>query len=815
MSASTADWSSSPDFPDADAAQATATDCLHCGGALGKFHNPADGPFCCRGCKSVYELLHAEDLERYYDLKPGAVPPAPVLRPDSFAWFDRMIEELPATVRDEGPWRLSMDLQGVHCAACVWLLEELFRRETGGQSLRINPTLGTVDLVWDPAGGDLKQYLATVERFGYRLGPPSKSAPRRSRALLIRMAATIALALNVMMLSLSYYFGLAPRDGLLYDAFGWLGLALSTLAVIIGGSVFFRPALVGLRRRGAHLDLPISLGMALAWAGSTAAFLARGPEAAYFDTLTIFVALMLVGRWAREHLLERNRNTLLDHAGVEHITAKRQSADGLAAVPAVELVRGDELWIAPGDLVPVDGVLLRREAEVALDWITGESERTRYEPGQVVPAGAFNAADHGFVVTATEDFATSRLQELLRAPATGSEEEFRPLWWHRVSTIYVAAVLAAAALGLVIWLPRDAGAALQVAVAVLVITCPCALGLATPLAEELTHHLLRRRGVLLRTGDFLEKALHVRKLLLDKTGTLTFDELELTDRSREDLSALDGASRSVLRSMTARSNHPVSKAIHAELRAAEPLPATAVDDLAETAGQGLALTHDGHTWRLGRPTFAAAGLTGDAHDGATVFSRDGEPLVALRLEERLRPGAAEELRALADQGYELHLLSGDDPAKVRRMAERLALDADHARGGLDPEAKARRVRALDARDTMMVGDGLNDAPSFEAALCAATPAVDRPVLPGKADFYFFGDGLQALRWSLSAAHQLRRTTRTNLTVAVAYNTVALALALAHLVTPVVAAILMPLSSIGVVGWTAWRLSERRATWTSS
>ncbi len=809
MSASHADRSYSPDL-NPDAANATATVCVHCGGDLGAFHHAADGPFCCRGCKAVHELLHAEDLTRYYDLKQGSVPPSPTLRPDSFAWFDRLIEALPASTRDEGPWRLSLDLQGVHCAACVWLLEELFRREAGGLSLRINPTLGTVDVMWDPTRGDLKLYLAAVERFGYRLGPPSKSAPRRSRSLLIRMAATIALALNTMMLSLSFYFGLAPDDGLLYTVFGWLGLALSTVAVVIGGSVFFKPAWAGLRRRVAHLDLPISLGMVLAWAGSAAAFLTRGPEAAYFDTLTVFVALMLVGRWAREHLLERNRHALLDSSGAEHLTAKRQTAAGLVAVPALELDRGDELWIAPGDLVPVDGVLLRRDASVALDWITGESDRVRYQPGQVVPAGAFNAAEHGFAMTATEGFATSRLQQLLRAPASGASGEFRPLWWHRVSTVYVAAVLLAAALGLAIWLPRDVGQALHVAVAVLVITCPCALGLATPLAEELTHQLLRRRGVLLRTPDFLEKALHVRKLLLDKTGTLTFDELELQGESQRALDLLDAPSRSVLRSMTARSNHPVSKAVTRALVGADALPAASVDTLEELAGQGLTLPLAGATYRLGRPGFA-----GDGPDGATVFSRDGDVLATLRLEERLRPGVRAELESLRGEGYELHLLSGDSPAKVKAMAERLGLAAESARGGLDPEAKAARVRALDHHDTMMVGDGLNDAPSFAAALCAATPAVDRPVLPGKADFYFFGDGLQALRWSLSAAHGLRRVTRTNLILAVAYNLVALSLALAGLVTPVVAAILMPVSSVGVVALTAWRLSERRTSWTSS
>jgi Cu2+-exporting ATPase len=249
----------------------------------------------------------------------------------------------------------------------------------------------------------------------------------------------------------------------------------------------------------------------------------------------------------------------------------------------------------------------------------------------------------------------------------------------------------------------------------------------------------------------------------------------------------------------------VARALPAEPGEAGPAP-TAVDRLMETPGRGLTLDLDGVRWTLGRD---------DRTPGRTIFARDGVALASLDTEERLKPGVGDELARLRAAGYDVHLLSGDAPAKVAAMARRLGLPADHARGGLDPEAKAVCVRALDRRDTMMVGDGLNDAPSFAAALCAATPAVDRPVLPGKADFYFFGDGLAALRWSLQAARRLRQVVRTNLVLAVAYNLIALVLALAGLVTPVIAAILMPLSSIGVVGLTAWRLAERRQTWMSS
>jgi Cu2+-exporting ATPase len=235
-------------------------------------------------------------------------------------------------------------------------------------------------------------------------------------------------------------------------------------------------------------------------------------------------------------------------------------------------------------------------------------------------------------------------------------------------------------------------------------------------------------------------------------------------------------------------------------------------------GQGLAWEDAHGTWRLGRASFAlgARPAADDGGDTTTtvVFSRDGHEVARFELVEEFRSDAPHELGELRRLGYDLHLLSGDAPARVRAAARTLGIPPEHVRAGLDPEAKADRVRELDDADTLMVGDGLNDAPSFAASYCAATPAVDRPVLPGQADLYFLGDGIGAPRRALVAARRLRRVVRDNLILAVAYNAVAVSLCLAGLVTPVVAAVLMPLSSLGVVGLTAARLSTRRleAAW---
>ncbi len=808
-----------PITPSVDAARTT---CLHCDLPIPSDRQAKADPYCCEGCRTVYRLIHDEGLDRFYDLRRGSIAPPSTERPDSFAWLDGILGDDSAGERGAS-CRLTLDVQGVHCAACVWLLEELYRRAAGGVQIRINPTIGKADLVWDSDRGDLRDYLREAETFGYRFGPSRKGAPRRSRGLLARLGVCVAAAMNVMIFSLSYYFGLAPRDGTLYTFFGQLSIALATVSVVVGGWVFFKAAVIGIRRRLIHLDLPIALGIALAYAGSVYAYVSAGPEAAYFDTVTIFVALMLVGRYLQERVLERNRNTLLESGGIENLFAKRFEDGRLASVPVSAIALGDEIWLVPGDLAPIEGTLLGADAEISLDWITGESEVRALEPGDRVPAGAFNAGHTTVRMAAMEPFSRSRLNDLLRiappneattdAPNAAARGGEGRRWWSRVGSVYVGAVLTLALAGFLTWAGRDVTKAIEVTIAILVVTCPCALGLATPLANELVHIALRRRGVFLRSGTFFDRALSVKKVLFDKTGTLTMGRLALTPASCGALDALDADARRVLLNMTARSNHPASRCLSTALAdGTAPELDAGVDDVVERPGRGIKWARTDGVYRLGRPDFALDGALSASDE--TVFSLDGRQIASFAFREEIKGDAAEEVRRLADDGQDVYQLSGDVPAKVLAAARELGIPADRSHGGLSPEEKAEYVRRLDAGDTLMVGDGINDGPSFEAALCAATPAVDRPALPGKADFYFLGEGIAAVRRALAAATKLRAIVRRNLIFAVVYNAAALALCFAGRVTPVAAAILMPLSSVAIVTLTAYQLSGRRLTWMS-
>jgi len=770
---------------------AATAGCLHCGSPIPAGSSLAD--FCCTGCQAVYGLLHEEGLTRYYELAAGETAPVPEgPRNRSHAWLEPLLarsEEGSAPICS-----IELDVQGVHCAACVWLMNQLFRRQEGGAQLTVNPALGKVTVSWHRGRFDLHRFLSEVERFGYLFGPSRKSTDERGRGLLLRLGITAALTMNVMSFSVAFYFGLAPEDGDVFRLFSRICLVLSTLVVLVGGWPFLKSAWHGLRRGVLHLDLPIAVGILLAYGLSLWQQRGGRGDLAYFDTLNVFVTLMLTGRWVQQRVLDRNRRYLLEDDGADGILVRRRDGDRLETVPAPKVEKGDHLVVAPGDLVPVDAQLLDEAAAFSTDWITGEPEVREVARGGTVPAGAFNAGRTAVALLAGTDFADSPLPSLLRTTVPDEEGKVwaHARFWDRLARVYVLAVLALAAIALGIWWPVDPERALQVTVALLVVTCPCAIGIAIPLAYELVQARLRRSGFFVRKSELLDKLPRVRKVLFDKTGTLTLGRLELIDPAA--VHALSPTLRDAAYDMAARSNHPVSRCLAAALAAAGARfdPDAKVEEL---PGKGLQLERDGVTYRLGKPSWAAPG-SGEA--GATVLSVGETAAATFRTAESVRADARREIAALRLDGVEVWLVSGDAPAKVASMAAQLGVDAENALGGQRPEEKAQAVARIDAQDTLFLGDGVNDSLAFERALCAGTPAVDRPVLPGKADFFLLGEGLAGIREAMVLARRLRAVVRRLLCVALAYNVLAVATSLAGWMTPLRAAVLMPLSSLSVL-----------------
>lgn len=792
-----------------DATDPVETTCRHCGTPLAR----GERAFCCTGCEAVFALLASAGLSRFHELRDTSIAPArvPDERPRDRPWLAAYEAEL---VGATGLVRLTFDVQGLSCAACVWLIEELFRRKKGGARALVNPSLGRVELTVR-SEFPLRAFVDELSRFGYRLGPPLKDDRAASHDLLWRMGLCVALAMNSMIFALPLYFGLA--EGPMFTLFQRITLGLSAVAFVVGGSVFFRSAWQSVRRSVLHLDLPIALGIVLAFAGSLHSFFFRHGRGAYFDTLNVFIALMLVGRFLQERVIEKNRRFLLASDGAEGLLTRRVEQGRVEVVKCTRLREGDTLVLSPGDLVPVDAVLEGTSAHGSLDWINGESTPRLFHPGEVLPAGAFLAGECTVTLRAAGDFSGSPLVELLRAPIEREADADRlGPWWQRLTKAYVLAVLLAAALAFALWYGATGslGRSLDVVTAVLVVTCPCAFGIAAPLAYELAQAGLRRAGLYVRTRGFLDRAADVTRVVFDKTGTLTTGALTV-ERS-DGLDTLTDDEHRVLYNLVARSHHPKSVAVRRLLERewnAHSAEFQAALCVAEDAGKGLEVTVAGHAYRLGDEVWTSAGASA-SDEADVVFARDGAALTRFFLSETLRDDAREECSRLARDGQEVVILSGDTKARVERVARSVGVPTERAVAALSPGEKAAWLALRDRRDTLMVGDGINDSLVVEKAFCSGTPAIDRPFMAARSDFYFVTPGLGPIRLALSVAKAVRSTVRRNLILAVAYNVFAVAFSYAGLMSPVLCATLMPLSSLSTLLLTMAALSGRSSLWRS-
>jgi len=552
-----------------------------------------------------------------------------------------------------------------------------------------------------------------------------------------------------------------------------------------------------------HLDLPIAVGLVLGYLGSFAAVLTGDGNGSYFDTLIVFTTLMLVGRFLRERVLEKNRAQLLEDAGIDGLFCRRVDSGRVHVVAVTEIASGDTMLLAPGDIVPVASTALDA-GTFSFDWVTGESDARSFQPGATIDAGASNAGRSAVLLKAAEPFSQSRLVRLLRAPTLGRGDA-PSRFEGKIASIWVPAVLVAAAGGFTLhWLAgATLYAALSVAVAVLVITCPCSFGIATPIANELVLAGLRRRGLLVRSATFLERATTIRKIVFDKTGTLTSGQLRLAGDRRFD--GLTGPELQVLYNLTCRSSHPKSAAV----KSAIPLASQRFDPalvVLELPGVGLDATRGGCSYRLG------ASSRDPAADVA--FSRDGELLAAFSTVEELRTDAVAEIAGLGQDGFQIWMATGDVAERALTVARSCRIPEERVLCVQSPDDKAAFIASIDQRDTLMIGDGVNDGPAVQQAHCSGTPAAGRAFLASRADFYLLTPGLGPVRKGLAAAQALRRALRRNLGWAVAYNGIALALTYAGWMTPLLCAVMMPCSSLVSIAMVTRSLGSKGSVWRS-
>ncbi len=762
--------------------------CRHCGTEFRAYS--LDEAYCCSGCEYVYKLIHEENLDRFYDFQNSQSSPVgfSVFASKDFRWLQEAAEQVESIPNREPS--LTLAVSGISCIGCVWLIEQLFSKQPGGTHCRINVQRGEIQLEWNRGSFDIVQLAHELHRFGYDLFEKRSVAPSENSKLVWRMALCGAFALNAMLYTLPTYLGM--EDSFLFSThFNWLSGVFATLSMLVGGSYFINRAFVAAKAKIIHMDLPISLGLMVAYSASVYVFLSGGdPALLYFDFISTFVFLMLCGKWLQIFAIERNRNRLAEIEVEPPKVDKVGDKNRIHKFDSRYLEVGDRYFLDPGCWVPVDSQLVSEKASQGMDWINGESDPRLFSRGARIPSGSLNQSASQIELIAEEHWEDSLLHELLDSREEKSDKDrVTQLWISR----YLITVIVIAVLGAAIWalwgsLPK----AMIVFVSALVVSCPCAIGVALPLANELAVSKLKLKGVFVRTASLWNRLSEVSHVVFDKTGTLTRSTMDWTNP--ENLKSLNETEIEALSALTRNSRHPVAATVHETLFAKGCLKKAAGWQVEEILGQGMTGTKNGDTWRFGKASWAA-GIDSDA----TILSRNGESVAALLFEDRPWADATAEIDALKQKGFRISILSGDKGAKVQKAARTLGIDADAAIGDASPQMKQKWLREHAGASSLILGDGANDSLAFDEALCCGTPAAEKTTLASKADFYYLGAGIQGVRSLFDFASKRRSAIRALMTFALSYNFVTISLALAGIVTPLLAAILMPLSSIASIG----------------
>src|SRR5271166_361356 len=694
--------------------------------------------------------------------------------------------------RDGARAHMELAVEGVACAGCIRKIENGLRKVSGIVDARLNFTNRRLAVEWKDGAIEPAGVIRAIERIGFRAYPfePARAGAEEARQagqLLKCLAVAGFAAMNIMLLSVSVWSGSgADMTPELRDLFHWLSALIALPAVAYAGQPFFQSALGAIRARTLNMDVPISLGVVLALAMSVVET-AHHAEHAYFDSAVMLLFFLLCGRYLDLAMRRRTRAFAGNLAALKAEVAHRFENGGeLVTVPVAALKPGERLLVRPGERIPADGVVLSGSSKIDDSLVTGETANRKVAAGAKVYAGTVNYSGTLTmrVTAATTGTLIDDIERLLARALTARSRYLRLA--DRAARAYAPLVHATAALTLLGWLAAGASVhdSIITAVAVLIITCPCAIALAVPAVQVTASGALFRSGVLLNCGDAVERLAEVDTVVFDKTGTLTLPEPRLGD-AVGDPELLQKASRLAL-----SSHHPLARALALEARQQCP-----IEGAIEEPGQGVRALIDGKEARLGSPAFCRIDTMPQQPGTSLICFRHDDRSAVFFIRQKLRRDARRIVTALRELGLEQIILSGDRDAAVAPIAD--ALGVRHWAGGLTPAGKIAKLDELKAggRRILMVGDGLNDAPALAAAHVSLSPITAAELSQAQADAVFLGEQLEPVLRAVTVARRARRLMRQNLWLAGLYNALAVPIAIAGFATPLIAAVAMSCSSI--------------------
>jgi len=708
-----------------------------------------------------------------------------------------MSTDLSMFVRRDGPLaQMIIAVEGVNCAGCIRKIENGLKQVPGIVDARVNFSNRRLAVQWRTGEIEAGDVMHALEEIGYR-GHPFETAnaeaeeSRHAKWLLRCLAVAGFAAMNIMLLSVSVWSGnAADITQETRDFFHWLSALIALPAAAYAGQPFFQSAWRAVRVRQVNMDVPISLGVILA-IGLSLVETANHAQHAYFDSAVMLLFFLLCGRYFDHAMRQRTRAVAGNLAALKAEMAHRFDGSELVLVPAAALRPGDRVLVRPGDRVPADGVVIGGTSDIDESLVTGETARRSIGAGATVYAGSVNfSGTLTLKVTAAGDATLIDEIERLLEKAVVAKSRYVRLA-DRAARLYAPVVHTAAALTAAGWLL--AGASLHdsivIAISVLIITCPCALALAIPAVQVVASGALFRAGLIVNSGDAIERMAECDLVIFDKTGTLTLPESRVRNRADVPGELLECAARLAL-----SSRHPLAAAVAREAVQKRPF-----DGAVEEPGRGVRAMVEGVEARLGSPEFSGLSTskiaTPDCSATSIIAFRHGDRHAVFAVSQMLRPDAAAAVRELKALGLELAILSGDRAGAVAPVAD--ALGIARWRAGLKPADKIALIEemAVQGWRVLMVGDGINDAPSLAAAHASVSPISAAHITQAQADAVFLGERLRPVVEVVTIARRARRLMRGNLLLAALYNAIAVPIAVAGLVTPLIAAAAMSGSSI--------------------
>ena len=788
----------------------SACDCFHCGEPVppgSNFSLLIDGveqPMCCPGCQAVAQLITANGLDQFYSQRTAysEKPDEDGAAHEQFAIYDEPeLADSFSSVDEGGLRRASLLLGGVSCAACTWLIEQSLSRVDGVRSAVVNLQQSRLDVCFDPDTLPMSAVFLRLAELGYQPRPFGASTQREQlesdrRRDLRRLAVAGLGMMQVGMFAVALHAGDIQGIEDRYQALlRWVSLPVAGFVVLYSARPFFESAWRHLRQRSLVMDLPVSLAIGLAFLASVWATV-KGSGQVYFDSVVMFTFFLLLGRFMESRMRQRHLFDLVDAESALPPAVSLYREERWQSVPRVRVVAGDRLLVRRGETVPVDARVASGSSAVREDAFNGEHLPRPVTEGDAVYAGTINI-EGSLEIIASGDYAQTRLAALQRSVEVAQTEKPRLAQVSdRIASWFVAGILLVSAVTFSVWSQLDPANALWITLSVLVVSCPCALALATPAALTSAASSLRRHGVLVRGENALESLARCSHVLFDKTGTLTEGQLTISR-----VEVLDDVDRDGLLADAAalqlHSNHPVAKAF-ANIEAS-----AGFSDVVYEVGAGLeGLCHQ-HTFRLGSINFCReiAPNFPDAPDAELYWigmTRDGEPVALIGLDDHLRSGADALVSSLQDNDLQLELVTGDASGQGQKIGQ--ALGFNKVLSGMTPDQKKQHTQDLqhDGAIVAMVGDGLNDAPvlSLADASFAVPGATD--LARAQADFIITEGSLQKITLTMDKARHCLKVMYQNFGWALAYNCSAIPLAALGFIPPWAAALGMSFSSLLVV-----------------